>query len=365
MMVSIVGEVGCAQRDVGGGQAVLDVAGLAGADDGDVHGGVGQCPGDGQLADGDAAVGGELLQRVHGGQVASVALADEHRAGGAPVVGGEGGVLGHGAGEQAVGQRSVDQHADVVLRGCRAAPGPRCRGGTGDRAAAASPPAGSRRTRPSVRRRSWTPRRGRSCPRRPARPGRPRSRRPGPSGRASAPGRGRCARPPARVRLASTPARSHRGLASRTTPSSVLRSPPLVAITSWSRWLGQLAAQRRAQQPLGRAEPVGLRGVEEVDPQLAGPADRGHGGGLVEPAPVPAQLPGAERDARHRQPGAAQCRGLHIAPNLVRHRRPRLFDAALGEVVACQNGGSVSRCRYRCCPSMRPASGNPRLPASR
>ena len=38
-----------------------------------------------------------------------------------------------------------------------------------------------------------------------------------------------------RQALASTPARSHPGLASRTTPSVVLRNPPLVAITSWSR----------------------------------------------------------------------------------------------------------------------------------
>ena len=54
-------------------KAVLDVARLAGADDGDVYGGVRECPRDGQLTHRDVMVGREDLQCSHGREVAAVA----------------------------------------------------------------------------------------------------------------------------------------------------------------------------------------------------------------------------------------------------------------------------------------------------
>ena len=94
--------------------------GAARADDGHVNCQIGQCPGDRQLGDrGTELIGGNALQLADDLQVAPEGLALEHGALAAPVVGGEGCVLVHAAGQQPVGQRSVDEHPDVVLTGIR------------------------------------------------------------------------------------------------------------------------------------------------------------------------------------------------------------------------------------------------------
>src|SRR5205085_7817344 len=75
---------------------------------------------------------------------------------------------------------------------------------------------------------------------------------------------------------------------------------------------GELITKRLAEQLLGRAETVGLRGVEEIDAQLASPANRRDGRVLIEAAPFPAELPGAERDAGDVQSAPAWCGHLHV-----------------------------------------------------
>ena len=63
----------------------------------------------------------------------------------------------------------------------------------------------------------------------------------------------------------------------------------------------QLVGERAAEDALGHSEAVGLRGVEEVDPEVQGLADRGDGGGLVDVAPIPAELPCPVGDRRDLQ----------------------------------------------------------------
>jgi len=82
---------------------------------------------------------------------------------------------------------------------------------------------------------------------------------------------------------------------------------------------GELIPKRFAEQSLGRAETVGVRGVEEVDAQLAGAADRRDGRVLIKPAPVSAKLPSTEGDAGNHESAPAQRGGLHVAVLLERN----------------------------------------------
>src|SRR5690349_20837658 len=68
------------------------------------------------------------------------------------------------------------------------------------------------------------------------------------------------------------------------------------------------------EQPLGGAEAVALRGVEEVDAELERAADRLGGLALLRGAPVAAELPRAEADARHAHVGVAERGVVHQAP---------------------------------------------------
>ena len=86
IIVSISSRSESVKRDVDGTEAVLDMADLPSTDDRDVYGGVRQRPRDGQLADGDPAVGGELLQCAHRRQVAPVRVAGENRTRRTPVI---------------------------------------------------------------------------------------------------------------------------------------------------------------------------------------------------------------------------------------------------------------------------------------
>jgi len=87
----------------------------------------------------------------------------------------------------------------------------------------------------------------------------------------------------------------------------------------------QLGLQRLAEDLLRLPEAVGLRGVEEVDPELDGPA---HGAlrvldlGL---APVPADLPGAEADARYLEACPTQPDVLHGVLLRLECGRPRPY----------------------------------------
>jgi len=54
--------------------------------------------------------------------------------------------------------------------------------------------------------------------------------------------------------------------------------------------------QSLAEEALGRPEAVALRGVEEADPELDCPGDRGLGLVGVEATPLPAERPGPEGD---------------------------------------------------------------------
>ena len=116
-----------------------------------------------------------------------------------------------------------------------------------------------------------------------------------------------------------------------------------MAITTVSR---AERSQRPAELPLGAAEPVRLRGVEEVDAGRPGAADRGHRRLLVHRPPVPAELPGAIGDRSHLQVASPQCHRLHsvlhagwlalylgsLAPGLVsRHHMVLVIHAAQPE----------------------------------
>src|ERR1700761_5953413 len=78
--------------------------------------------------------------------------------------------------------------------------------------------------------------------------------------------------------------------------------------------MGQLVAQRLAEDALGCAETVGLGCVEEVHTQFVGAANRRDGRILVELTPVTPELPGAEGDSRYVEAASAQCRRLHVVP---------------------------------------------------
>src|ERR1700736_1163886 len=103
------------ELQVSGRDRILDVPGAAGADDGDVDGRIGEGPGDRQAADRCTQLElSEPLQRGDHPQVAPIELASEEVALGAPVVRREAGVGAQPTAEQPMGERSVDQDADVV-----------------------------------------------------------------------------------------------------------------------------------------------------------------------------------------------------------------------------------------------------------
>jgi hypothetical protein len=80
-------------------------------------------------------------------------------------------------------------------------------------------------------------------------------------------------------------------------------------MTTWS--LGHL--ERGGKQPLGGAEAVPLRRVEEVDPEVGGVADGSDGGRLVGRPPLAAQLPRSEGDPRNLKITASQSDLLHCS----------------------------------------------------
>ena len=78
------------------------MARLTGADDGDVYGGVRECPRDGQLTHRDVMVGREDLLCSHGREVAAVGVTAEDRTRAAPIIVGEDGVRVQRSGQQPV-----------------------------------------------------------------------------------------------------------------------------------------------------------------------------------------------------------------------------------------------------------------------
>src|SRR4029077_10098012 len=76
-------------------------------------------------------------------------------------------------------------------------------------------------------------------------------------------------------------------------------------------------AQRPAQQRLRCPEAIRLRGVEEVDAQLARGADRGDRLALVKAPPVTSQLPGPEGDRRYLEAAPSQSHVLHRCPRFL------------------------------------------------
>jgi hypothetical protein len=79
----------------------------------------------------------------------------------------------------------------------------------------------------------------------------------------------------------------------------------------------EVVAQRLAEQPLREAEPICLRRIEEVDPEIARVTDRRHHLALVELPPLPSDLPRAEGDPGDLELGHSESRCVHVKPPLI------------------------------------------------
>ena len=86
--------------------------------------------------------------------------------------------------------------------------------------------------------------------------------------------------------------------------------PNLVTTIASSRRL----PERLAERLLRGAHAVALGGVEAVDAEVEGPADRAAELGLVDVAVAAADLPAAEADGRDLEPGASEWSKLHVRP---------------------------------------------------
>ena len=105
-----------AEVQLGGRDRVFDVTAAAGAHDRDIDGRVGKRPRDREASHRHAeVVPREPLQLTHDLEIAAVAVPREEGCFAAPIAGWELGPLVERACQQPVGERAVDQHADVVI----------------------------------------------------------------------------------------------------------------------------------------------------------------------------------------------------------------------------------------------------------
>ena len=282
------------------------LAAAARAHDRDVHAGLGEHPRDRELAEGDAEVARQRVQPAHDAEVAPQALPGEGARLAPPVVGGEGRALVDAPGQQPARQGAVGEHADVV----------RARVGEDlllDLALEQVVRGLQHLHRPHGLERLHL---GHVVVRDPdvadlalldhllERPRRLllRDVRVGPVDLVDVD------RVDAEVAqaLLDAPAQEGRGGVALRRPDAALGGDDhAVAVAA------QLRPQRRAQQLLRRPEPVGLGRVEERDAEVARPPDGGDGRLLVEAPPLPAELPGAERDPGHLEPRPAERDRLH------------------------------------------------------
>ena len=94
-----------------------------------------------------------------------------------------------------------------------------------------------------------------------------------------------------------------------------------------------MLAKPATDERLAAAVAVDVGGVEEGDARLARGVEHGERVGLVDVAPVGAELPGAEADDGDGAAGAAEGARLHDAAHAYRHGAPAHDDAAaLGDV---------------------------------